>query len=37
MLDGLRAGLKAKLPQIDKAQDAAFLAPTKGKEHDGDR
>ncbi len=25
MLDGLRAGLKAKLPQIDKAQEAAFL------------
>ncbi len=26
MLDGLRAGLKAKLPQLDKAQEAAFLA-----------
>ena len=26
MLDGLRTGLKAKLPQIDKAREAAFLA-----------
>lgn len=26
MLDGLRASLKAKLPQIDKAREAAFLA-----------
>lgn len=26
MLDGLRVGLKAKLPQIDKARETAFLA-----------
>ena len=26
MLDGLRTGLEAKLPQIDKAREAAFLA-----------